>query len=75
MKTLKQIENDPRVYEVVRNPDYDPEEAKDYPDWHTPKYTMVLNDGYMFDDESHLNGADTVKELNELLECIMEETL
>ena len=73
MKSLKQLENDKRVYEIVRNPDWSKEEAEDYPDWHTPKYTMVLNDGYMFDDESHLNSADTVIELNELLDSIVIE--
>ena len=73
MKTLKQIKNDPRVYEVQNNPDWSPELAEDYPDWHPSKYIMNLEDGFMFDDGSHVNGADTVKELNELLNTVIEE--
>lgn len=74
MKSLKQLREDPRIYEIAQNPDWSAEEATDYPDWHTPKYSMVLNDGFMFDDGSHYNGADTVKELNELLDTVMNET-
>ena len=75
MKTLKQIREDPRVYEVENNPDWSPELAEDYPDWHPSKYILVLKDGYIFSDASSLNGADTVKELNELLNDIEEVTL
>ena len=52
MKTLKQIREDKRVYEVQLNPDWSKEEAEDYPDWHPSKYLMYLEDGFMFDDES-----------------------
>ncbi len=73
MKTLKQIREDKRVYEVQLNPDWSKEEAEDYPDWHPSKYIMILNDGFMFDDGSHINGVDTVHGLNELLDSTMEE--
>ena len=73
MLSIKQIKNDPRVYSVERNPDWNPEDAKSWPDWHTPKYSLFLNDGWVFSDESHYNGADSVRELNELLKDIMEE--
>ena len=67
MKSLKQIENDPRVYEVVKNPEWSPELAEDYPDYHPPKCILNLN------DDSHITGADTVAELNELLKEVEEE--
>lgn len=73
MLSIKQIEKDPRVYDVERNPDWDPEAAKSWPDWHPSKYILHLNDGWVFSDLSHVNGADSVKELNELLEDIREE--
>ena len=73
MKSLKQIENDPRVYEVIRNPEWSPESAEDYPDDHPPKYILNLNDGWCFYDDTHIAGADTVAELNELLKEIVEE--
>ena len=73
MKSLKQIENDPRVYEVQRNPDWSPELAEDYPDWHPSKYILHINDGWCIDDDAHVAGADTVAELNELLKEIVEE--
>lgn len=67
MKTLKQIENDPRVYEVER--EYDDYEEKYF-------YLLWLKYGYVYDDGSHVNRADSVKELNELLKCIeTEETI
>ena len=72
MKTIKQIEQDPRVYEVQRNPYYDPEDAISWPDNHDPKYFLWLNDGYVFNDDSHVSGADTVKRLNELLDEVEE---
>ena len=61
MKTLKQIEQDPRVSEVERVTDSD------------SKYFLWLVDGYVFGDGSHVSGADTVKELNELLNEVEEE--
>lgn len=73
MKSLKQIENDPRVYEVIRNPDWSLEEAKDHPDWHPSKYILILNDGWCIDDDAHVVGADTVAELNEILKEVREE--
>lgn len=73
MLSLKQIENDPRVYEVIRNPDWSPEEAKDYPDWHPSKYILNLNDGWCIDDDAHVAGADTVAELNEILKEVRKE--
>jgi hypothetical protein len=73
MKTIKQIKADPRVYLLELNPNYDPEEAKYWPDSHEPKYFLHLNDGWVFNDDTHYNGADTVKELNELLAEVTEE--
>lgn len=75
MKTLKQIENDPRVYQVEKNPDWSPEIAKDYPDWHPSKYILHLNDGWRFNDNSHVNGADTVTELSKLLKEVEAEVI
>lgn len=63
MKTLKQIENDPRVSEV--------ETVYDDGDRF---YLLWLRDGYVYDDGSHVNRANTVKELNELLNTVMELT-
>lgn len=73
MKSIKQIEQDPRVSEVERNPCYDPEDVISYPDYHDPKYFLWLKDGYVFVDGSHVSGADTVKELNELLNEVEED--
>ena len=63
MKALKQIENDKRVSQVERV--YDDGERF---------YLLWLNDGYQYGDGSHVNRADTVKELNELLRDIEEES-
>lgn len=68
MKSIKQIRQDVRVYEVEINSSYDP----DYPDTNS-KYLVNLKDGYIFDDGTHVAGANTVKELNELLKGIEEE--
>ena len=73
MKTLKQIQQDPRVWNVEMNPDWDPEAAKAWPDMHPSKYFMYPADGYMFDDGTHFATADTVKELNALLAEIVED--
>ena len=59
MKTLKQIENDKRVSQVERV--YDDGERF---------YLLWLANGYIFNDGSGVNRADTVKELNELLRDI-----
>ena len=64
MKTLKQIENDKRVLQVERV--YDDGERF---------YLLWLNDGYIYNDGSGVNRADTVKELNELLSDIEEVKL
>lgn len=74
MKSIKQIENDPRVFAVAKNPDWDPEAAANWPESHPSKYLLILKDGYVFDDPvpSGINGADAVKELNDLLKDIVE---
>lgn len=68
MKTLKQIENDPRVSQVEKNSDYDP----DYEDSNS-KYFLWIKDGYIFEDGTHMACANTVAELNELLKEIEKE--
>lgn len=74
MKSIKQIEHDPRVYEVERVAAYDPVEAANWPDCHTPKYFLHLADGYVFDDDyTSVNGADTVRELNDLLKIVIPD--
>jgi hypothetical protein len=60
MKSIKQIEQDPRVYSVERVTDSD------------SKYFLWLEDGYMFCDGTAMAPASTVKELNELLTEIEE---
>jgi hypothetical protein len=55
MKSIKQIEQDPRVYSVERVTDSD------------SKYFLWLVDGYVFCDGTTMAPASTVKELNELL--------
>lgn len=64
MKTLKQIEKDERVSSVERV--YDDGERF---------YLLWLNDGFVFDEGSHVNRGDTVKELNELLESVETEVI
>ena len=64
MKTLKQIENDPRVYKVETVHD-DGERF----------YLLWLRDGYVYADGSHVNRANTVKELNDLLNEIETEAI
>ena len=68
MKSIKQIEKDKRVSSVERNTDYDP----DYPDTNS-KYLLWLNDGWVFNDGSHISGANSVQELNDLLADIEQE--
>lgn len=53
--TLQQIKNDPRVSEVEK------------PDGSDCKYFLWLNDGWVFDDESHMIPCDTVKEMSDAL--------
>ena len=66
MKTLKQIRNDKRVCKVtdVSNQDFND----------GIKYEISLNDGYVFDKDlmSALEYAHNIKELNEILEDIVE---
>lgn len=68
MKSIKQIEQDERVSCVERNTDYDP----DYPDTNS-KYLLWLNDGWVFIDGTHIAGANSVRELNDLLDEIEGE--
>lgn len=68
MKSIKQIEQDERVSSVERNPDYDP----DYSDTNS-KYLLWLIDGWVFNDGSHIAGANSVQELNALLAEIEQE--
>ena len=68
MKSIKQIEQDKRVSSVERNPDYDP----DYSDTNS-KYLLWLKDGWVFNDGSHIAGANSVQELNALLAEIEQE--
>lgn len=73
MKNIKQIKKDIRVQMVERNSEWSKELENDYPDSHPSKYLLWLNDGWIFDDGSHINGADTINELNELLTYIIKE--
>lgn len=61
MKSIKQIEQDKRVYEVERVTDSD------------SKYFLWLEDGYVFCDGTTMSPASTVKELNELLNEVEED--
>lgn len=65
MKTLKQIRADRRVYEVRNVSGEDFNEGI--------KYEISLKNGFMFSDGSHLNYAESVADLNELLNDIQEE--
>jgi hypothetical protein len=64
MKTLKQIQSDPRVYEVRNVSGQDFNEGI--------KYEISLEDGFTFDGYSSLEYAGSVAELNELLKSIEE---
>lgn len=57
MKTLKELRNDSRVYEIILQ---DTKECEH-------KYAVNLNDGYTFDGYSGLEFCDTVAEINELM--------
>lgn len=65
MKTLKQIRADHRVYEVRNVSGEDFNEGI--------KYELNLEDGYIFSDGSSLSYAESVADLNKLLEDIEEE--
>lgn len=65
MKSLKQIRADKRVCEV-RNVI-----GMDFNDG--VKYEINLNDGYRFSDGSGLSYAESVKDLNDLLDEIERE--
>jgi DNA-binding transcriptional regulator YiaG len=65
MKTLKQIENDISVSHVERVTD----NGEKF-------YLLWLADGFHFNDGSHVNRANSVKELNELLSDVeMDEAV
>lgn len=63
MKTLKQIRADARVYEVINVSGQDFNEGI--------KYEISLNDGYTFSDGSSLAYAESVADLNDLLDDII----
>ena len=63
MKSLRQIEADKRVSEIER---LSPDESE-------LKYFVWLNDGYVFEDGSHMFGAESVAEINELMSYIKPE--
>lgn len=65
MKSLKQMRADKRVYEI-RNV-----EGEDFNEG--IKYEISLQDGYAFDDGTHLEYVGSVAELNELFNEIHEE--
>ena len=67
MKSIKQIEQDPRVYMVERNDDWDRDNPED-----AAKYFLWLEDGYTFDGYSGMEAASSVKDLNDLLNEIKE---
>ena len=60
MKTLKELKNDSRIYEIVLQ---DTNECDH-------KYAVNLNDGYTFDGYSGLEFCDTVAEINELMKDV-----
>lgn len=64
MKTLKQMKNDPRIYEICRV------SGEDFNDPQT-KYEINLNDGYMFRNGGGVEYAANIKELNDLLNEII----
>ena len=58
MKSLKQLRQDPRIYEIIEQ---DTEECEH-------KYAVNLEDGYTFEDGySGLEFCDTVAEINKLM--------
>lgn len=57
MKTLKQLREDPRIFEVI---------ILDRTEYEH-KYCVNLKDGYTFDGYSGLTFCDTVAEINELM--------
>ena len=64
MKTLKQIRADGRVYEVRNVGGEDFNEGI--------KYEISLKDGFVFDDGSSLAYAESIADLNTLLEDATE---
>lgn len=60
MKTLKELRNDSRIYEITLQ---DTTECDH-------KYAVNLNDGYTFDGYSGLEFCDTVAEINELMKDV-----
>lgn len=61
--TFTELKKDPRIYEIVN---LSKGEATDE-DGESYKYEIWLNDGWVFDDETHSNKFMTVKEINESL--------
>ena len=61
MKSLKQLREDSRVHEINK---------LNKNEFTTAKYEISLADGYTFDGESSLEYAESVTDLNELVNNI-----
>ena len=63
MKSLKQLKQDDRISEIEILSDSD-----------ESKYLVWLADGWVYDDGTHVNGFNTVAEINNELKLLEKES-